>query len=122
MHAKPSVLLVDDSPTARHTTGLVLTQAGYAVTTADDGDHALALHDHQRFDVVVLDVILPKKNGYQVCRQLKSQPDIAPKVLMLTSKSQDSDELWGRRQGADDYLTKPFAADDLLASLSRMLG
>ena len=115
------ILVVDDSPTARYATAAVIAAHGYDVTTADDGDHALALLDHQHFDVVVLDVVLPKKNGYQVCRQLKSHEVNSPKVLMLTSKSQASDEVWGRRQGADDYLTKLVDENELLTSLRSMM-
>lgn len=115
------VLVVDDSPTARRVTEGMLTEAGYEVVTADDGDSALRLFDQHQPDAVVLDVILPKKNGYQVCRQLKSHRNTPAKVLMLTSKTAESDVEWGRRQGADDYLTKPFQPNELLDSLERLL-
>lgn len=115
------ILVVDDSPTARRVTGTTLEQAGYEVITADDGDDAIRLFDSHHPDAVVLDVVLPKKNGFQVCRNLKAQNVKDPKILMLTSKSAESDQEWGRRQGADDYLVKPFRADELLNSLKRLL-
>ena len=72
--------------------------------------------------MIVLDVILPKKNGFQVCRQLKTSPatqDI--KILMMTSKSQDSDRFWGLKQGADDYMTKPYEDEELLSNIANLL-
>ena len=122
MESLHCILVVDDSPTARQVTGGTLEQAGYEVITADDGDDALRLFHFHQPDAVVLDVVLPKKNGFQVCRNLKSQGSNEAKILMLTSKSAESDQEWGRRQGADDYLTKPFCADELLESLERLLG
>ncbi|MEO1526379.1 MAG: response regulator [Planctomycetota bacterium] len=121
MDASHRILVVDDSPTARRVTGGTLEEAGYEVITADDGDDAIRLFDCYHPDAVVLDVVLPKKNGFQVCRNLKAQSINEPKILMLTSKSAESDQEWGRRQGADDYLVKPFRADELLESLRRLL-
>ena len=121
MNIPACVLVVDDSPTARQVTRSMLTEAGYEVITADDGEDALRLFSRMQPDAVVLDVILPKKNGFQVCRQLKSNPDYEAKVLMLTSKSGEADQEWGLRQGADEYLTKPFNAEQLLDSLERLL-
>lgn len=121
MSIPPCVLVVDDSPTARQMTRTMLTEAGYDVVTADDGEDALKTFSRIQPDAVVLDVILPKKNGFQVCRHLKANPDYHAKVLMLTSKSNETDQEWGLRQGADEYLTKPFNADQLLDSLERLL-
>ena len=121
MNIPPCVLVVDDSPTARRVTEGMLSEAGYEVVTADDGDDALRLFDYHQPDAVVLDVILPKKNGFQVCRHLKTQRNSPARVLMLTSKTAKSDQEWGRRQGADDYRTKPFESEQLLDSLERLL-
>jgi twitching motility two-component system response regulator PilH len=99
-----------------------LVRQGYRVLTARDGDEALEKITQDRPKLVVLDVILPKKNGFQVCRTVKSTPDLCDvKVLLLTSKSQQSDRFWGLRQGADGYMTKPFADEELLASVARLL-
>lgn len=121
MNIPPCVLVVDDSPTARRVTQDMLSEAGYDVVTADDGDDAIRAFNHHQPDAVVLDVILPRKNGFQVCRHLKNDVNTDAKVLMLTSKSTENDQAWGLRQGADDYLTKPFQPDQLLDSLERLL-
>ncbi|MEM9825494.1 MAG: response regulator [Planctomycetota bacterium] len=121
MDAMHTVLVVDDSPTARRSTEQMLADAGYEVVTAADGDDALEIYKRLQPDLVVLDVILPKKNGYQVCRRLKSDSPEHAKILMISSKSLDSDQAWGRQQGADEYLTKPFEADQLLDSVDRLL-
>ena len=113
-----TILVVDDSPTDLRLVTAPLQQKGYRVITAVDGEEALARVAQDRPDLIVLDVVLPKKNGFQVCRQLKSTPatqDI--KVLLLTSKSQESDRSWGLKQGADGYLTKPFDDEALLANV-----
>lgn len=113
-----TILVVDDSPTDLRLVTAPLQQKGYRVITAVDGEEALARVAQDRPDLIVLDVVLPKKNGFQVCRQLKSTPatqDI--KVLLLTSKSQESDRFWGLKQGADGYLTKPFDDEALLANV-----
>lgn len=78
------------------------------------------MHEHPK--VMVLDVILPKMNGFQVCRQLKTAPDTKDiKILLLTSKTQDADRFWGLKQGADEYMTKPFADADLLSNVAKLL-
>ncbi|MEM7118460.1 MAG: response regulator [Chloroflexota bacterium] len=116
------ILVVEDSPTHRNLITMPLNRKGYRVSTVDNGEDALVLASQEKPDLIVLDVILPKKNGFQVCRQLKMSPmtkDI--KVLMLTSKDQSSDRFWGLRQGADDYMTKPFKEAELVAAVSRLI-
>lgn len=116
------ILVADDSPTEQRLVVSALTAQGYRVLTASDGEEALAKAEKEKPDLVILDVVMPKKNGYQVCRQLKSTPATQTiKVLLLTSKNQESDRFWGLKQGADGYLTKPFAGDELFASISRLL-
>jgi twitching motility two-component system response regulator PilH len=120
--ANPKILVVEDSPTYLRKITDFLQGLGYEVITAIDGEEALEKAVRENPSLIVLDVILPKKNGFQVCRQLKTSPatqDI--KILMITSKSQDSDRFWGLKQGADEYLTKPFVEDVLLANVSRLL-
>jgi twitching motility two-component system response regulator PilH len=116
------ILVADDSPTEQRLVVSALTARGYRIITACDGEEAIAKAEKEMPDLIVLDVVMPKKNGYQVCRQLKSTPATqAIKVLLLTSKNQDSDKFWGLKQGADAYLTKPFIGDELLASITRLL-
>jgi twitching motility two-component system response regulator PilH len=118
--ANDTILVVDDSPTDLRVITAPLLDKGYRVITAVDGEEALEKAMQERPRLIVLDVILPKKNGFQVCRQLKTSPDTQDiKIIMLTSKSQDSDRFWGLKQGADEYLTKPFDDADLLANVAR---
>jgi DNA-binding response OmpR family regulator len=120
--ANEKILVVDDSPTDLRLTTGPLQRMGYQVVTAVDGEEALTKAANERPSLVVLDIILPKKNGFQVCRQLKTAPDTKDiKILLLTSKSQDSDRFWGIKQGADGYLTKPFNDDELLENVGRLL-
>jgi twitching motility two-component system response regulator PilH len=120
---KAKILVVDDSPTALRITGDSLTEEGYHVWTAADGEEALEAACRVLPDLVVLDIVLPKMNGFQVCRQLKTDPRTkSAKVVMLSSKNQDSDKFWGQRQGADAYVTKPFEDEELCAVVARLLG
>ena len=116
------ILVVEDSPTVLYRTKKMLTDAGYAVLTAADGEEAMHLVLEHKPSLVLLDVILPKLNGYQVCRQIKSSPEIAViPVIMITGKAKDSDRHWGIEQGADEYITKPFEAEDLLAAVGQFV-
>jgi twitching motility two-component system response regulator PilH len=116
------VLVVDDSPTDLQVLSTLLRKQGYEVTTAVDGEDALDKAAATHPPVVLLDIILPKKNGYQVCRQLKTQPETnGIKVILVSSKNQESDKFWGLKQGADDYIAKPYRDEDLLAAIARQL-
>ena len=116
------ILVVEDSPTDKRIAVSACEQAGYKVITAGDGEEALQMTIDHKPDLILLDVILPKKNGFQVCRQIKSTPDMRQtKIIMVTSKSQDSDRFWGIKQGADGYLTKPFSDSELLELIKAQL-
>jgi twitching motility two-component system response regulator PilH len=116
------ILVVDDSPTVQQVIAGMLTEGGHEVLTAMDGEEAVQLTVEMHPDLVLLDVILPKLNGYQVCRQIKSMPETADiPVAMLTRKAKESDRQWGMEQGADEYITKPFDANDLLAAIERLI-
>lgn len=117
-----TILVVDDSPTEQKIVAAALSRQGYRVITAADGEEAIVKAAQEQPSVVVLDVVMPKKNGFQVCRQLKSTAETRDiKVLLLTSKSQESDRFWGLKQGADGYLTKPFSDTDLLANITKLI-
>ena len=121
MTIQPKILVVEDSPTTRRQITDILQGAGYEVVAVEDGESAIeVVHEHD-FVLAVLDIVLPKKNGYQVCRNFKSDPELAIKVLMLTAKDQDKDRFWGHRQGADGYLSKPVDADDLVTAIAEMI-
>ncbi len=114
------ILIADDSPTEISFMKEPFLEAGYHVTTAVDGEEALELVEQQDFDLVVLDVIMPKLNGFQACRKIKdSRPDLP--VILLTSKNQKSDEFWGKKQGADVYMTKPFDGGELMENAHRLM-
>jgi DNA-binding response OmpR family regulator len=117
-----SILIVEDSATERQIIQKALEERGYRVLLAVDGSEALAIAEREKPALVLLDVVLPGPNGFQVCRQLKGSPETRDiRVIMVTSKNQASDRFWGLKQGADEYLTKPFKADELLASVKRQL-
>ena len=116
------ILIVEDSPTAMLQITTILQSKGYELLHAVDGEEALQKAADKLPHLIVLDIILPKKNGFQVCRQLKTTTQTQEiKILMLTSKTQESDRFWGLKQGADDYMTKPFEASDLLKKVDELL-
>lgn len=120
--AERTILIVDDSPTELTLTKRALQSRGFRILTAVDGEDALEKVEAEHPDLILLDVILPKKNGFQICRQLKTSPETkAIKVVLVTSKSLDSDRFWGLKQGADEYLAKPFKEEDLLAVVARQI-
>jgi twitching motility two-component system response regulator PilH len=117
-----TILVVDDSPSELKLMQQTLEGHGYEIVTAIDGEQALEKAAAHQPSVVVLDVVLPKKNGYQVCRQLKTGAGTKGiKVILVTSKTQESDRFWGMKQGADEYITKPYQPQDLVASVQRNL-
>lgn len=118
--ANKAILIVDDNPPELETMQLLLKSKGYTVFTAIDGDEAIAKAVELHPQLILLDIILPKKNGFQVCRQLKTAPDTRDiKIIMITQKNQESDRFWGLRQGADEYLTKPLKDEALLAYIAK---
>ena len=109
-------MVVDDSPTSLKFAADTLRDAGCEVSTARDGEEAIEIISKNPPDVVVLDIILPKKNGFQVCRELKTNPDTREtRIVLLSSKSQETDRFWGQRQGAEAYITKPVQPLELKA-------
>lgn len=119
---KRRILVVEDSPTQMQSVMRTLQDRGYSVITAGTGEEGLEKARRERPELVVLDVILPGKNGFQICRDLKTSPETEQlPVILLTSKNQDSDKFWGMKQGADEYLTKPCKDEELLASIARHL-
>jgi two-component system response regulator MtrA len=107
------VLLVEDDPSIREVAGLGLSQAGFRVTTSGDGRGGLIQFRNQRFDLVVLDIMLPELDGYEVCRQIRAESRVP--IIMLSAKSDTVDVVVGLELGADDYVTKPFELPELVA-------
>jgi twitching motility two-component system response regulator PilH len=117
-----TILVVDDSPTEQKMVAAALMSKGYRVITAADGDEAIEKASKEMPRLIVLDIVMPKKNGFQVCRQLKTTAATQNiKILLLSSKNQDSDRFWGMKQGADGYLTKPYVDADLVANIAKLI-
>jgi DNA-binding response OmpR family regulator len=104
----PRILLVDDEQPIQTLLSFPLQRDGYEVVQAADGRDALARFDEQVFDLVVLDVMLPRMDGLEVCRRLRAKGETVP-IIMLTAKSEEIDKVLGLELGADDYITKPFS-------------
>lgn len=115
-----SILIVEDDPAVRESLERALGFEGYLIETARDGGIALTTLRDGSFDVIVLDVMMPHVDGIEVCRRLRSSGDRTP-ILMLTAKVAVGDRVEGLDAGADDYLTKPFALDELLARIRALL-
>ncbi len=123
MSSSKTILCVDDSATELQVLRAALEPLGHQVVTASDGEEALQQVAMNLPDLILLDVVLPKRNGFQVCRQLKtSAPTKSIKVILVTGKDQKSDRFWGMKQGADEYVTKPIEVDSLIALVNRLLG
>jgi two-component system, OmpR family, alkaline phosphatase synthesis response regulator PhoP len=114
------ILLVEDEPGLVLTLNDRLSKEGFAVETARDGESGLQRATTESFDVIILDVMLPRKNGFDVCRDLRQQGTQTP-VIMLTARGQVVDKVVGLKLGADDYLTKPFEMIELLARIEALL-
>jgi CheY-like chemotaxis protein len=116
------ILVVDDEPAIVRLMEYVLDRQGYTVQTAADGDEALRLVGAFRPDLILLDVMMPRKDGYTVAEAIRTDPDLARiPIIMLSAKAQDTDVEQGLAAGADIYLTKPFEPDGLLETVARCL-
>ncbi|MDQ1406234.1 MAG: two-component system, OmpR family, alkaline phosphatase synthesis response regulator PhoP [Acidobacteriaceae bacterium] len=113
------ILLIEDEPGLVMTITDLLTAEGHSVESVSDGDAGLAKATKEKFALIILDVMLPKKTGFEVCRQLR-QAGIDTAILMLTAKTQVVDRVVGLKLGADDYLTKPFDPAELLARVEAL--
>lgn len=113
------ILLVDDSPTERHIINEILINGGFQVVMAEDGAQGVAKSKSEKPDLIVMDVVMPGMNGFQACRAITT--DEATKhipVILCTTKNQETDKVWGMRQGAKDYVTKPINAAELLGKIA----
>ena len=112
------VLAVDDEPDILKLVEIKLRKAGFDVSTARDGQEGLEKALEEKPDVVLLDVMMPRMDGYTACGRIKAEVDPKPIVLMLTAKGQDTDVMTGIAGGADDYVIKPFAPRELIARIN----
>jgi twitching motility two-component system response regulator PilH len=112
------VLLVDDSKTELHHLSDMLSKRGYSVRTAENGEEAMRRLAEDKPDLILMDVVMPGQNGFQLTRAITRDPAFADvPVIMCTSKNQETDRVWGMRQGARDYVVKPVVADELIAKI-----
>jgi len=109
------ILTVDDEPDVRRLIQVKLKKAGFEVVTAVDGEDGVAQALAENPDLILMDVMMPKMDGYTAVEKIKSEMDPAPLVLMLTAKGTEDDVMQGLMGGADDYITKPFAPRELIA-------
>jgi twitching motility two-component system response regulator PilH len=116
------ILVVDDSPTELAAMASALQQQGFEVVTARDGDEALLKLALEQPSLLVLDVIMPGKNGFSLCREIRGKAEYRQMpIIMLTSKDQPSDKFWGLKQGANEYLTKPWDPGNLVRTVQGLL-
>ncbi len=113
------ILIVDDSPTERHVLNDMLTKSGYEVVASDNGEDAILKAKSLKPDLILMDVVMPGLNGFQATRAISRDPDTrAIPIILCTSKSQETDKIWGMRQGARDYIVKPVNRDELLEKIA----
>ena len=118
----PTILVADDSPTQLQIISDLLKANNFSVTTAVNGDEALDKVKSLAFDLIILDVVMPKKNGYQACRSIKSDPKTENiPVILCSTKDTQVDSYWGLKQGADAYIIKPFDHDEFLGTVKQLL-
>ena len=115
------ILIVDDSPTERYYLADILVRNGYTVTTADNGEEAMTKIRADRPQLILMDVVMPGSNGFQVTRAISKDPELADiPVIICSSKNQETDRIWGMRQGAKDYFVKPVDPEALLARITSL--
>jgi twitching motility two-component system response regulator PilH len=116
-----TILVVDDSPTDRQFLSELLSKNGFKVATADSAEDAMAKVKQSRPDLVLMDVVLPGQNGFQATRALtRDEATKSIPIILCTSKGQETDKVWGMRQGARDYIVKPINQADLLAKIAAL--
>ena len=116
-----NILVVDDSPTDRKHLTDILAKSGYKVSTAESAEEALVKVKQFKPDLVLMDIVMPGQNGFQATRELsKNDATKNIPVIICTTKGQETDKVWGMRQGARDYIVKPISRVDLLAKISAL--
>jgi twitching motility two-component system response regulator PilH len=115
------ILVVDDSPTERYFLTDILIKNGFSVSTAENGEEALLKIKADKPQLILMDIVMPGQNGFQVTRAITRDPDTQDvPVIICTSKGQETDRIWGLRQGARDYIVKPVDPQELLAKIAAL--
>ncbi|MGD8379891.1 MAG: response regulator [Gammaproteobacteria bacterium] len=116
------ILIVDDSPTEVHVFKTTLEKAGFDVISAESGEEGIDKAKAEKPDLIIMDVVMPGMSGFQATRQLSKDPETSSiPVVIVTTKDQETDKIWGMRQGALDYLTKPVTDEQLVAKVKEAL-
>ncbi|MEE4162851.1 MAG: response regulator [Woeseiaceae bacterium] len=116
------VLIIDDSPTELHLFQGMLERGGYDTLVADSGEEGIRMAQTERPDCILMDVVMPGMNGFQATRKLTRDPRTSSiPVIMITTKDQETDKIWGMRQGAVEYIVKPVAEKDLVAKINSVM-
>lgn len=120
---KKKILIADDEPNIVISLEFLMQQSGYEIRSVTNGDDALRVVREFRPDVLLLDIMLPLKNGFQVCQMIREAPELNHiKIIMLTAKGRETEVAKGLALGADAYITKPFATRELLETVKQLLG
>lgn len=115
------ILVVDDSPTERYFLTDVLIKHGFSVSTAENGEEALQKIKADKPQLILMDIVMPGQNGFQVTRAISRDPAMVDvPIIICTSKGQETDRIWGLRQGARDYIVKPVDPQELLAKIAAL--
>lgn len=117
------ILIVDDSPTEIHVLKTMLEKQNYEVMTAESGEEGVEKAKAEKPDLILMDIVMPGLNGFQATRQISKAPETADiPIIIVTTKDQETDRVWGLRQGAKDYLTKPVDEKTLMTKIKDLLG
>lgn len=117
-----TILIADDNQTQIQLMSRVVSDLGHNVIVADDGDTCVTTAKAKKPDLILLDVVMPRQDGFSTCRKLKNDPDTSGiPVIIVSTKDQDTDKFWAAKKGADGYVTKPFSPEQLSAAIQSKL-
>ena len=118
-----TILVVEDEPNILDSLSFIMKRAGFEVLVARDGDTAIRMMERRPADLILLDIMLPRRDGYEVCREIRANPDWrSVRIIMLTARGRDLDRRKGLRLGADDYVVKPFSTREIVERVQELLG
>ena len=118
-----NILIVDDSPTEVHVLTAMLEKHGFSIATASSGEEGVDKAKADKPDLILMDVVMPGMNGFQAARQISNDPETSNiPIIIVSTKDQETDKMWGLRQGAKDYVTKPAEEKELIGKINGLLG